>query len=117
MPSGRVAAAEASSKDAYETWPGYATQRFRLRAQQSHFGLVDSQGKPGANRGGHFLAVLVGRLNSSTVTRKVAVLEDELGLTLLEFGRCGVRLTSGGEAERGRMIGRAAQPLVELDER
>lgn len=35
-------------------------------------------------------------LNSSTLTRRIAALEDELGLTLLERSRVGVKLTSGG---------------------
>jgi DNA-binding transcriptional LysR family regulator len=35
-------------------------------------------------------------VNASTLTRRVTVLEDELGLTLLERRRTGVRLTSGG---------------------
>ena len=35
-------------------------------------------------------------VNASTVTRQVAGLEDELGVTLFERGRPGVRLTSGG---------------------
>lgn len=35
-------------------------------------------------------------LNASTLTRRVAALEDELGVTLLERSRVGVRLTSGG---------------------
>lgn len=37
-------------------------------------------------------------LNSSNLTRQISSLEDELGLTLLERGRSGVRLTSGGAA-------------------
>ncbi|MEJ0041837.1 MAG: LysR family transcriptional regulator [Rhizomicrobium sp.] len=35
-------------------------------------------------------------VNSSTLTRCIDALEDELGLTLLERGHAGVRLTSGG---------------------
>ncbi|HVC52516.1 MAG TPA: LysR family transcriptional regulator, partial [Stellaceae bacterium] len=35
-------------------------------------------------------------VNASTITRRIAALEDELGLTLLERHRTGVRLTSGG---------------------
>jgi DNA-binding transcriptional LysR family regulator len=35
-------------------------------------------------------------MNSSNLTRQISSLEDELGLTLLERGRSGVRLTSGG---------------------
>lgn len=35
-------------------------------------------------------------VTSSTVTRRIAALEDELGLTLLERRRTGARLTSGG---------------------
>jgi len=37
-------------------------------------------------------------LNSSSLTRQISSLEDELGLTLLERSRSGVRLTSGGAA-------------------
>jgi len=37
-------------------------------------------------------------LNSSNLTRQISSLEDELGLTLLERSRSGVRLTSGGAA-------------------
>jgi DNA-binding transcriptional LysR family regulator len=37
-------------------------------------------------------------LNTSTVSRRVARLEDELGLTLFERGRFGVRLTTSGKA-------------------
>jgi DNA-binding transcriptional LysR family regulator len=35
-------------------------------------------------------------LDASTLTRRVGALEDELGLTLLERSRAGVKLTSGG---------------------
>jgi len=35
-------------------------------------------------------------VNASTLTRRVAALEDELGVTLLERSRSGVRVTSGG---------------------
>lgn len=35
-------------------------------------------------------------VKASTLTRRVTALEDELGLTLLERGRSGVRMTSGG---------------------
>jgi DNA-binding transcriptional LysR family regulator len=37
-------------------------------------------------------------MNSSNLTRQISSLEDELGLTLLERGRSGIRLTSGGAA-------------------
>jgi DNA-binding transcriptional LysR family regulator len=37
-------------------------------------------------------------MNSSNLTRQISSLEDELGLTLLERSRSGVRLTSGGAA-------------------
>lgn len=37
-------------------------------------------------------------VDTSTLTRKVTELEDELGLTLLERSRSGVKLTCGGEA-------------------
>lgn len=37
-------------------------------------------------------------MNSSNLTRQISSLEDELGLTLLERSRSGIRLTSGGAA-------------------
>ena len=37
-------------------------------------------------------------VQASTVSRRVARLEDELGLTIFERGHCGIRLTSGGKA-------------------
>lgn len=37
-------------------------------------------------------------MSSSNLTRQISSLEDELGLTLLERSRSGIRLTSGGEA-------------------
>jgi LysR family transcriptional regulator, benzoate and cis,cis-muconate-responsive activator of ben and cat genes len=37
-------------------------------------------------------------MNSSNLTRQISSLEDELGLTLLERSRVGIRLTSGGAA-------------------
>lgn len=47
-------------------------------------------------------------MNSSNLTRQISSLEDELGLTLLERRRSGIRLTSGGAAvmiEVRRMLG------------
>lgn len=37
-------------------------------------------------------------VKASTLTRRITALEDELGLTLVERGRTGVRMTSGGSA-------------------
>ena len=37
-------------------------------------------------------------LNTSTISRRVGRLEDELGLTVFERGHAGVRLTAGGKA-------------------
>ena len=37
-------------------------------------------------------------LNSSTISRRIARLEDELGVTLFERGHFGIRLTSAGRA-------------------
>ena len=37
-------------------------------------------------------------LNASTISRRIGRLEDELGLTLFERGRFGIRLTPGGRA-------------------
>jgi DNA-binding transcriptional LysR family regulator len=37
-------------------------------------------------------------LNSSTVSRRIGQVEEELGLTLFERGRFGIRLTPGGKA-------------------
>jgi DNA-binding transcriptional LysR family regulator len=37
-------------------------------------------------------------LSTSTVSRRIGRLEDELGLTLFERGRTGVQLTTGGKA-------------------
>lgn len=37
-------------------------------------------------------------LNTSTISRRVGRIEDELGLTLFERGHAGVRLTTGGQA-------------------
>ncbi|CAM5291076.1 MAG: LysR family transcriptional regulator [Rhizobiales bacterium 65-79] len=37
-------------------------------------------------------------LNSSTISRRIGRVEEELGLTLFERGRFGIRLTTGGQA-------------------
>src|ERR1700744_4475938 len=37
-------------------------------------------------------------INTSTISRRVSRIEDELGLALLERGAAGVRLTNGGQA-------------------
>lgn len=50
-------------------------------------------------------------LNSSNLTRQISSLEDELGLTLLERSRSGVRLTSGGTA----VLVEVRRTLADLD--
>jgi DNA-binding transcriptional LysR family regulator len=37
-------------------------------------------------------------ISTSTISRRVARLEDELGLALFERGHSGIRLTAGGKA-------------------
>ena len=49
-------------------------------------------------------------LNTSTVSRRIAHLEDELGLALFERGHAGVRLTAGGKS----VIAYARRALAEL---
>ena len=49
-------------------------------------------------------------LNTSTVSRRIAHLEDELGLALFERGHSGVRLTAGGKS----VIAYARRALAEL---
>lgn len=51
-------------------------------------------------------------VNASTISRHVGRLEDELGLTLFERGRMGIRLTSGGKA----VLSHIRRALAELDE-
>ena len=50
-------------------------------------------------------------VDTSTLTRRVSVLEDELGLTLLERSRSGIRLTSGGVV----IITRVRRVLADLE--
>ena len=50
-------------------------------------------------------------LNTSTVTRRISRLEDELGLSLFERGRTGARLTAGGKA----MMPHVRRALAEID--
>ena len=50
-------------------------------------------------------------LNTSTISRRIGKLEDELGLPLFERGHAGVRLTAGGRA----VILHARRALAELD--
>ena len=50
-------------------------------------------------------------LNTSTISRRIGRLEDELGLPLFERGHAGVRLTAGGRA----VILHARRALAELD--
>jgi DNA-binding transcriptional LysR family regulator len=50
-------------------------------------------------------------INTSTISRRIARLEDELGLALFERGHSGVRLTAGGRA----VVGRVRRVLAELD--
>lgn len=51
------------------------------------------------------------RIDTSSVSRRLTKLEDELGLALFERSRTGARLTSGGRA----MLRRARRVLAELD--
>jgi DNA-binding transcriptional LysR family regulator len=41
-------------------------------------------------------------INTSTISRRVSRLEDELGLALFERGAAGVRLTTGGNGQHPR---------------
>jgi DNA-binding transcriptional LysR family regulator len=50
-------------------------------------------------------------LNASALTRRVASLEDELGVALLERNHSGVRLTSGGAS----VVVEARRTLADLD--
>lgn len=50
-------------------------------------------------------------INTSTISRRVGRLEDELGLALFERGHGGVRLTSGGKA----VLPHIQRALAELD--
>jgi DNA-binding transcriptional LysR family regulator len=50
-------------------------------------------------------------LNTSTISRRIARLEDELGLALFERGHSGVRLTAGGRA----VMIHVRRALAELD--
>ena len=50
-------------------------------------------------------------INTSTISRRVGKLEDELGLALFERGSGGVRLTSGGKA----LLPHVRRALAELD--
>jgi DNA-binding transcriptional LysR family regulator len=50
-------------------------------------------------------------LETSTISRRIARLEDELGLPLFERGHTGVRLTAGGRA----VMAHVARALAELD--
>ena len=50
-------------------------------------------------------------INTSTISRRVSRLEDELGLALFERGSAGVRLTSGGKT----LLPHVRRALAELD--
>src|SRR5271154_3497066 len=50
-------------------------------------------------------------LNTSTISRRIGRLEDELGLALFERGHAGGRLTAGGRA----VIRHVRRALAELD--
>jgi DNA-binding transcriptional LysR family regulator len=50
-------------------------------------------------------------LDTSTISRRIGQLENELGLTLFERGRSGVRLTAGGRA----VMPHIRRALAELD--
>ena len=50
-------------------------------------------------------------ISTSTISRRVARLEDELGLALFERGHSGIRLTDGGKA----VLTHARRAVAELD--
>jgi len=50
-------------------------------------------------------------INTSTISRRVSRIEDELGLALFERGSAGVRLTNGGRA----LLPHVRRALAELD--
>lgn len=50
-------------------------------------------------------------VETSTVSRRIARLEDELGLAIFERGHAGIRLTSGGRA----IMAHVKRALAELD--
>jgi DNA-binding transcriptional LysR family regulator len=50
-------------------------------------------------------------LNTSTISRRVGRIEDELGLALFERSAAGVRLTNGGRA----LLPHVRRALAELD--
>ncbi|HTQ33348.1 MAG TPA: LysR family transcriptional regulator [Stellaceae bacterium] len=50
-------------------------------------------------------------INTSTISRRVSRIEDELGLALFERGTAGVRLTNGGRA----LLPHVRRALAELD--
>lgn len=49
-------------------------------------------------------------INTSTISRRVSRLEDELGLALFERGSAGIRLTNGGRALLPHVRRAAARP-------
>lgn len=64
-----------------------------------------------ANAGNFSRAAKSLGLNTSTVSRRVGRLEDELGLALFERGHSGIRLTTGGRA----VMLHVRRALAELD--
>ena len=58
--------------------------------------VVKQDEQPRIGAGGRAAGLL--GLNPSTLSRRIARLEDDLGVTLLERGRFGVPLTASGEA-------------------
>ena len=68
--------------------------------------LVASAGAQNFGRAARLLGI-----NTSTISRHIARLEDELGLALFERGHSGVRLTAGGRA----VVHHARRALAELD--
>jgi DNA-binding transcriptional LysR family regulator len=64
-----------------------------------------------ANAGNFGRAAKALGLNTSTLSRRIGKLEDELGLALFERRRSGVHLTTGGKA----VLQRARRVLAELD--
>jgi hypothetical protein len=80
------------SKASTETEPDHVPTalRFRVKGRKSLFGRLGVGACPP-----QYVA-------AATIGRRVARLEDEIGLTIFERGRFGIRLSTGGKA--GRLI-------------